>query len=525
MEIHYPALPRIYCVGSFAAAPQPLSWLSEITQLQLESVNQALVNPARLADAHLVLIDADLPESAELCRRLKQTAACAHLPLLAMSRTESPASAARLLASGITDCIPASLPRELFLARIQTQVNLQTLLQLLRDRSEAPARRQRVQRQATAAARDATIHALAVLIESRSPALRSVNKRLERYIAVLADEARRVHSEAAVLTPDLVALLAAAAPLQQLGTFDAVATDMSAEYLHSPSGKCSQAIRCAQMLSDIEARHEQPTGLLQTVKDMLFFQQEHWDGSGMPMGLHEREIPMAARLLSLVNAYEEIVGSRVGLAPFLHEQACEHIDQLCATVLDPELVEAFRVVAPEFMQIAMAHAEPGQAVPAAPAPQDTDPTRSLFKDIAERTSRSRAGAAILQELDIRISGLSDQVALFVIALAANTRLLPRRLSDYMRAKLADRVNAELGPVHYSFTKIVNAHLGETSADKSRYRDDLTMLQACGGSAAAIQALHFIMNLATIPITAPGSNDPALPGRPLAGDSNLGRQPI
>lgn len=497
MEIHYPTLPRIYCVGSFAATPQPLSWLAEITQLRLESSTEVLANPSRLADAHLILIDADLPESQDLCIRLKRTVACEHLPLLGLSQMDCPATAERLMKTGVTDYISAPVSRELFLARIQAQVHLQAVLQLMRDRSAARARKQRLPVQASASLSDATIHGLAVLIEARSPRLRHVNLRLQRYIEVLAHQAQHVHSDATGITPDLIDLMVKSAPLQQLGTFDAVALDMSAEYLNSPSGKCSQAIRSAQILNQIEERHQQSIGLLQTVKDMLFFQQEHWDGSGMPMGLSGRDIPMAARVLSVVNAYEEIVGDRIALAPFLHQQACEHIEELSGTIFDPDLVTAFSGVAHDFMQIAMQHGDQRGRAPE--TRDDAQGVRPLFPDIAEETSRARAGQAILRELDDRVSKLPDQVALFVMALVANTTLLPKRLSDYMRMRLTQKNTIELGPVHYSFSKMVNSHLQDTSTGKGKYMDDVAMLQACGGSSAAIQALHFIMNLATIPI--------------------------
>lgn len=68
---------------------------------------------------------------------------------------------------------------------------------------------------------------------------------------------------------------------------------------------------------------------------------EQWDGEGFPDKLAKEEIPLFARIISVVNSYD-VWTFGVGDRPVLgHEQALERLDSLAGTVFDPNLVHRF----------------------------------------------------------------------------------------------------------------------------------------------------------------------------------------
>jgi putative two-component system response regulator len=68
---------------------------------------------------------------------------------------------------------------------------------------------------------------------------------------------------------------------------------------------------------------------------------EHWDGSGYPLGLRGDEIPLAARIFAVVDAYDAITNDR----PYRRAQSSEHalneISKAAGTQFDPAIAQAF----------------------------------------------------------------------------------------------------------------------------------------------------------------------------------------
>ena len=82
---------------------------------------------------------------------------------------------------------------------------------------------------------------------------------------------------------------------------------------------------------------------------------ERWDGSGYPNGIKGKDIPIQARIVSLVDVYDALRSRRHYKEPFDHETAFKIILEGDGRVMpqhfDPKLLEVFRRVAPEFEKI------------------------------------------------------------------------------------------------------------------------------------------------------------------------------
>ena len=68
---------------------------------------------------------------------------------------------------------------------------------------------------------------------------------------------------------------------------------------------------------------------------------EHYDGSGYPVGLKGKDIPLEARLLSIADAYDAMTSLRPYHNQRSNQEAVEELKRCAGTIFDPELVEVF----------------------------------------------------------------------------------------------------------------------------------------------------------------------------------------
>lgn len=77
------------------------------------------------------------------------------------------------------------------------------------------------------------------------------------------------------------------------------------------------------------------------VEPLVKSHHERWDGKGYPEGLRGDEIPLNARILSLVDCYDALTTNRPYRAPMAREEVIEFFHRESGRAYDPEVVEAF----------------------------------------------------------------------------------------------------------------------------------------------------------------------------------------
>ena len=79
---------------------------------------------------------------------------------------------------------------------------------------------------------------------------------------------------------------------------------------------------------------------------------EKWDGSGYPMRLKGKNIPLEGRLMAIADVYDALIAVRPYKKAFSHEEACRIIEEGSGKHFDPVLVELFRKIEGEFERVA-----------------------------------------------------------------------------------------------------------------------------------------------------------------------------
>jgi HD-GYP domain-containing protein (c-di-GMP phosphodiesterase class II) len=84
-----------------------------------------------------------------------------------------------------------------------------------------------------------------------------------------------------------------------------------------------------------------PISYLRAALDIPYCHHEKWDGSGYPRGLKGEEIPLAARLFSVVDVWDALSSERPYRAAWEPEKVIDHLRSQAGSHFDPRAVEAF----------------------------------------------------------------------------------------------------------------------------------------------------------------------------------------
>ena len=89
-----------------------------------------------------------------------------------------------------------------------------------------------------------------------------------------------------------------------------------------------------------------PIAFLRSAIDIPYCHHEKWDGTGYPRGIKGEEIPLAARIFSVVDVWDALRSERPYKKAWTAEETCEQIRGMAGTHFDPDVVAAFlRVIA------------------------------------------------------------------------------------------------------------------------------------------------------------------------------------
>ena len=105
------------------------------------------------------------------------------------------------------------------------------------------------------------------------------------------------------------------------------------------------------------ARKIGKTSFLRLAQDLIYSHHEKWIGHGYPEGLQGEHIPIAGRLMAIVDVYDALISKRVYKPPFPHDQAVDMISEQRGSHFDPDMVDAFLDIQAEFRRIAFENAD------------------------------------------------------------------------------------------------------------------------------------------------------------------------
>src|SRR6185295_17304321 len=214
--------------------------------------------------------------------------------------------------------------------------------------------------------RDVTIFALAKLAESRDPDTGAHLERVRQYSRLLAEHLRHLPEFEDEVDEEFVRNIFLTSPLHDIGKVgvpDAVLlkparlSDREFEIMKG------HTIIGAETL-DAVLKFSPGTEFLKMARDIALTHHEQWSGGGYPHGLKGLDIPLAGRIVALADVYDALTSKRVYKDAYPHEVARGIIVEGAGAHGDPDLVDAFFELQPQFEAVRDRHAVPPRSMAA-----------------------------------------------------------------------------------------------------------------------------------------------------------------
>ena len=347
--------------------PENLTVLGELLQpyYRVRIANsgaRALQVAASAPKPDLILLDVMMPgiDGYAVLSQLRDRPETQDIPVIFVTAMDATEDEVRGLDLGAADYITKPVRPAIVLTRVRAQLELKQARDWLKDQNaflEAEVARRMEENQLI---QEVSIRALARLAETRDPETGNHLRRTQGYIRVLAYHLQNHPRFSTMLTDATIEVLFKSAPLHDIGKVGipdhillkpGKLTPEEWEIMKTHSRLGSEAIAQA------ERDAERPVAFLAVAKEIALYHHEKWDGSGYPEGLKGDAIPVSARLMALADVFDALICRRVYKEPLPMTRAVDIISEGRGSHFDPDIVDAFLALRPEFETIAQRHAD------------------------------------------------------------------------------------------------------------------------------------------------------------------------
>ena len=176
----------------------------------------------------------------------------------------------------------------------------------------------------------------------RSSIVQTLTKALEARDHITEGHAERLGNFMAMLGQQLKLGKQIIADLQLFAKFhDIGKVGIPDSILNKPGRLTEDEMNIMRQHSEIGFRIAKSSPDLEPVADWILKHHEFWDGNGYPLGIGGEEIPLEARMLSIIDTYDAMTSDRPYRKAVCSEAALAEIRRCAGTQFDPELVAIF----------------------------------------------------------------------------------------------------------------------------------------------------------------------------------------
>ncbi len=286
---------------------------------------------------------------------LKSNPKTRDIPVIFLTAMSAPEDEKKGLELGAVDYITKPISPAILLARVKTQLQVKAVADFLHDQNlylETEITKRTLE---ISAIQDVTILAMASLAETRDLETGNHIRRTQHYVKALAEKLKTHHRFGYFLSKEMINILFKSAPLHDIGKVGIpdmillkpgklIPEEFEIMKTHTTLGR--DAIEHSEKQLGMEVK------FLCIAKEIAYYHQEKYDGSGYPTGISGNDIPISARLMALADVYDALISYRVYKKPMSHEMAVKIIIEGKGSHFDPDIVDAFLEIQEEFQSIA-----------------------------------------------------------------------------------------------------------------------------------------------------------------------------
>jgi putative two-component system response regulator len=259
----------------------------------------------------LVLLDVTMPDldGYAVCRRIKENEQTALIPVTMLTVMDDMEHRRLGLEAGADDFLSKPFDQHLLRARIRSQLRTKRITDQL-ERTES------------------VIFALALAVEAKDLYTEGHIRRLAYYSEQLALAAGLQAEDSR-----LIRYGGFLHDIGKIGVDDAI--------LRKPEALSSAEYQQVKRHPEDGARIIAPMRFAQQVSPIILGHHESWDGSGYPHGLCGEKIPIGARIVAIVDAFDAMTTDRPYRRALSRDQALHRMRMRSGVQWDPRLFQVF----------------------------------------------------------------------------------------------------------------------------------------------------------------------------------------
>ncbi|MGE5392083.1 MAG: HD domain-containing phosphohydrolase [Deltaproteobacteria bacterium] len=303
----------------------------------------------------LFMLDINMPEidGYEACRILKADPQLKDIPVIFISALNEPMDKVKAFGLGGVDYVNKPFQFEEVLARVVTHIKLYRMQKQLESYNVLLENRVANQVQEIADSQMATIMALAKLAESRDDDTGRHLERVQAFFRVMAQHLglNGKHIEFSEGTFSQNSHFACALhDIGKVGIPDAILLKPG----RLTTEEFDEMKKHTQIGSDtLQSVYEKypHNNLVKMGIAISRWHHERWDGTGYPDGLRGEQIPLAARIMAVVDVYDALRSQRPYKEGFSHEKSLAIMMAGRGTQFDPDIITVLLQIEREFDEI------------------------------------------------------------------------------------------------------------------------------------------------------------------------------
>ncbi|MBV8635296.1 MAG: DUF3369 domain-containing protein, partial [Burkholderiaceae bacterium] len=191
-------------------------------------------------------------------------------------------------------------------------------------------------------AQEATVVALADLAEFRDEGTGGHVRRVQMLTDAIARKLLERGTYRDELTPQMIDMVGVASILHDVGKVSTPDHILLKPGIHTPEERAVMQNHA----SIGETILQNAAGMVDGMSYLTYGAQiagahhEHYDGNGYPRGLKGKEIPLAGRIVAVVDVFDALLHKRPYKEPWPFDDMMRYIRYRCGTQFDPEVVDA-----------------------------------------------------------------------------------------------------------------------------------------------------------------------------------------
>jgi len=284
-----------------------------------------------------VLLDIIMPDidGFQVLDHIKRHEKTKNIPVLFITAADSDETESRGLKSGAADYVTKPFNHDVVRARVDNHINLARYrhsLERLVAKKAAEVTRTYEQ----------TLEVLATIIEYRNLESGAHVRRTTLLTEVIIAKMLELEAFRPILLTENIHSLIKASALHDIGKIG-----ISDTILLKPGKLTSEEFDVIKTHTTIGRQIIESIALdlpdhdmyLKYAEDICHNHHERWDGKGYPYGLMGEDIPLSARIISVVDVYDALVSQRCYKGAYSHDVSLEIIMEGRGTQFDPSIVD------------------------------------------------------------------------------------------------------------------------------------------------------------------------------------------